>query len=151
MENRADMLKARSRKLKIMEAQREKQMEAEERLRQKEMERLQTVIQKEQEALSNHQQHMKATLGQPSYQGPNISVGSRPRDLNAFGFGNVRTGQVTSTKLAFLTRASSVGAEKRERLGGGVRASPMHVPASPVAKPKHWPLPPANSRPGNQA
>ena len=95
----------------------------------------------------------QATLGQPSYQGPNISVGSRPRDLNAFGFGNVRTGQVTSTKLAFLTRASSVGAEKRERLGGGgVRASPMHVPASPAAKPKHWPLPPAaNSRPGNQA
>ena len=59
MENRAEMLKARSQKLKIMEAQREKQMEAEERLRQKEMERLQTVIQKEQEALSNHQQHMK--------------------------------------------------------------------------------------------
>ena len=77
---------------------------------------------------------------------PKISVGSRPRDLNAFGFGNVRTGQVTSKKLAFLTRASSVGAEKRERLGGAgsVRSSPM--PNGPLSPPpaarKHWPLPP---------
>lgn len=162
MENRAEIMKQRSEKLKVFEAQREKQREAEERLRQKEMERLQSVIQKEQEALNKHQEQIKAAYGQSAMQGPAISVGSRPRDLNAFGFGNVRTGQVTSTKLAFLTRATSVGAEKRERLGqagpGGVRASPMPVPASPAAKPKHWPLPPGGvgkadfaNRPGNMA
>jgi len=140
-ENRAEIMKQHYEKMKVREKQRDKQRESDEMLRQKEMERLQSVIQKEQEQLQNIQ---KGRTSVPSV--PKISVGSRPRDLNAFGFGNVRTGQVTSKKLAFLTRASSVGAEKRDSLNGSTSSSNVRAvsggPLSPPPKPKHWPLPP---------
>ena len=77
---------------------------------------------------------------------PKISVGSRPRDLNAFGFGNVRTGQVGTRKMTFLTRGHSVGPEGTDAVDLGraglnpevrtvssARASPS--PFEPIMKP----------------
>jgi len=166
-ENRAEVMRKRDEARKVKETQMEKQREAEERLRQKEMERLQSVIQKEQEAMARQQQMIKAAMnaeaasksvssgGGPVVVSPH-QAGARPRDVNAFGFGNVRTGQVTSKKLAFLTRASSVGAEKRERLGSTSSGRPTiggspSMPPSPAPKQKHWPLPPGGVSKGDFA
>merc|ERR1712226_699322 len=165
-ENRAEVMRKRDEARKVKETQMEKQREAKERLRQKEMERLQSVIQKEQEAMSRQQMiqaSLKAEAASKSVSsggGPVIvsphQAGARPRDVNAFGFGNVRTGQVTSKKLAFLTRASSVGAEKRERLGSTSSGRPTigsspSMPPSPAPKQKHWPLPPGGVGKGDFA
>ena len=62
----------------------------------------------------------------------------KPGDLTGFGFGNVRTGQVSSRKITFLTRAASLEPSDSERSGlnpevsfidgkssSSARASPM--------------------------
>merc|ERR1719430_593674 len=106
---------------------------AEEEVRRKEMERLQNIKNKEQEMMMRQQTEMKSMANVDlKYLS---STESRPGETHGFGFGNVRTGQVSSKKMAFLTRASSVGAEERAGLNPDVvigrsasaRASPMPI------------------------
>merc|ERR1719414_1077204 len=62
---------------------------------------------------------------------------ARPGDQHGFGFGNVRTGQVSTRKMTFLTRSSSAGPEDRAGLNPDVlgRQSPYDRSASARASP----------------
>merc|ERR1719402_1611624 len=63
------------------------------------------------------------------------STESRPGETHGFGFGNVRTGQVSSRKMTFLTRASSVGPEERAGLNPDVMGSHFDRSSSARASP----------------
>merc|ERR1719411_452489 len=85
-----------------------KQMEArraEEELRRREMEELESLRKKEQETVLRQQTEMKSLQNVDlTYRSP---ADQKPGDLTGFGFGNVRTGQVSTRKITFLTRSSS--------------------------------------------
>merc|ERR1711994_299832 len=81
-----------------------KQMEArraEEELRRREMEKLESLRKKEQEIVLRQQTEMKSMQNEDlTYRSP---ADQKPGDLTGFGFGNVRTGQV-STRKNFLNQ-----------------------------------------------
>ena len=85
-----------------------KQMEArkaEEELKRREMEKLQAMRRREEETIIRQKTEMQSMQNvELTYRSP---ADQKPGDLHGFGFGNVRTGQVSSKKISFLTRSSS--------------------------------------------
>merc|ERR1712088_28191 len=78
---------------------------AEEDIRRREMERLETLRRKEEETVIRQKAEMSSIQNVDlTYRSP---ADQKPGDLTGFGFGNVRTGQVSTRKITFLTRASS--------------------------------------------
>ena len=104
---------------------------AEEEIRRKEMERLQQLKEREQESLMRQKQEMTSSNVELKYYN---TAEARPGDQHGFGFGNVRTGQVSTRKMTFLTRSSSAGPEDRAELNPdimGVRTT-SSASASPM-------------------
>ena len=104
---------------------------AEEEIRRKEMERLQQMKEREQEILMRQKQEFTSSNVELKYYN---TEAARPGEQHGFGFGNVRTGQVSTKKMTFLTRASSAGPADRADLNPDImairttssaRASPM--------------------------
>merc|ERR1739844_707696 len=78
---------------------------AEEDIRRREMERLETLRRKEEETVIRQKAEMSSIQNLDlTYRSP---ADQKPGDLTGFGFGNVRTSQVSTRKITFLTRASS--------------------------------------------
>jgi len=79
---------------------------AEEEVRRREMEKLEAMRRREQETMIRQKTEMQSMQNvELTYRSP---ADQKPGDLHGFGFGNVRTGQVSTKKISFLTRSSSV-------------------------------------------
>lgn len=107
---------------------------AEEELRRKEKETLENMRNKEQQIIMQQKAQMTSVKNVDlTYRSPSDQ---KPGDSTGFGFGNVHTGQVSSRKITYLTRASSAEPSDSER--GGLnpevsgRFSSISARASPV-------------------
>jgi len=117
-----------------------KQMEArksEEEMRRREMEGLESLRRKEQETVIRRQTESKSIQNVDlTYRSP---ADQKPGDNVGFGFGNVRTGQVASQKISFLTRESSeertgINTEVMGFMDGSLRRSASPLPQMSIQK-----------------
>jgi hypothetical protein len=105
---------------------------AEEEMRRREMDRLENLKNKEQQTIMRQQTEMKSMQNVDlTYRSPGDQ---RPGDLTGFGFGSVRTGQVSSRKIEILTRAAS---EER----GGLNPEVSYLDGSQSRSARASPLP----------
>merc|ERR1712136_330528 len=107
-EEREEKERARKEELKKQEAllkQEHLKAEEEERRRKAEADRQEQQRLKMQQEKQNQMKKQSMQNVELTYRSP---ADQKPGDLHGFGFGNVRTGQVSTKKISFLTRSSSV-------------------------------------------